>query len=127
MTNYPDHPPQSEARSNGAWSPRVSQLQRADTPTGGMNLNVTGRQVVGPLQGFGQLWQKTYRVRLSGSEATPKQVITIWQENFAKFWPINNDFHAPLTGIKPGEVALLNLAMPGRMPLSTGMLVLYVD
>jgi hypothetical protein len=30
-------------------------------------------------------------------------------------------------GIAPGEVALLSLAMPGGMPLSTGMLVLYSD
>ncbi|MDQ6642924.1 MAG: hypothetical protein M3Y76_00550, partial [Chloroflexota bacterium] len=33
----------------------------------------------------------------------------------------------PLTGIAPGEVALLNLAMPGGMALSTGVLVLYAD
>ena len=37
-----------------------------------MNLNVEGRQVVGPLQGFGQMWQKTYTIRLSGASVSPK-------------------------------------------------------
>ena len=34
-------------------------------PEGAANVNVQGRREVGALQGFGQLWQKTYRVRLS--------------------------------------------------------------
>jgi len=123
-------------KSNGAndsnvrqagWSPLVGQLPRSDAPTGAISLNVAGRQVVGPLQGFGQLWQKTYQVRLSGVDTTPRQVIQTWKENFPKFWPVNNYFYAPLTGITPGEVAVLNLAMLGGMPLSTGMLVLYAD
>jgi hypothetical protein len=28
---------------------------------GATNINVEGRRAVGPLQGFDQLWQKTYR------------------------------------------------------------------
>jgi hypothetical protein len=83
--------------------------------------------VVGPLQGFGQLWEKTYRVRLSGIAITPVELIQIWKAKFNQFWPDGNYFYAPLTGMTPGEVALLNLAMPGGMPLSTGVLVLFVD
>ena len=30
-----------------------------------MNL-VEGKRLVGPVQGFGKLWQKTYKVRLDG-------------------------------------------------------------
>src|SRR5262249_8234389 len=43
-----------------------------------------------------------------------------------RFWPKGNRFYVPLTGITPGEVALLNLKT-GGMPLSTGVLVLYAD
>jgi hypothetical protein len=37
-----------------------------------------------------------------------------------------NRFFAPL-GIAPGEVAVLDLSMPGRIKLSTGVLVMYAD
>ena len=30
-----------------------------------------------------------------------------WRQNFQTFWPDGNRFYAPLTGIEPGEVALL--------------------
>ncbi len=89
---------------------------------------------MGPLQGFGQLWQKTYKIRLSGAQSTPAQVIKVWKDNFPSFWPKGNDFYAPLTGIRPGEVAVLNLAGPGgiRVPggaplISTGVIVIYAD
>ena len=53
--------------------------------------------------------------------------IKTWKENFPRFWPKGNHFNAPLTGIAPGEVALLNLSMPVGMRLSTGVMVLYAD
>lgn len=40
-------------------------------------------------------------------------------------WARSGIFGAPLAGIKPGEVSLLNITMPGRAPRSTGVLVLY--
>jgi len=116
-----------KSQKETTWSPLVSRLKGYDAPAEAINLNVEGFRVVGPLQGFGQLWEKTYRVRLSGATITPAEVIQTWKENFEKFWPAGNHFYAPLTGITPGEVALLNLLMPGGMPLSTGMLVIYAD
>lgn len=110
-----------------AWAPPVSRLKECHAPAGAINLNVRGLRVVGPLQGFGQLWQKTYWVRLSGLTISPAEVIRTWKENFDQFWPAGNHFYAPLTGIAPGEVALLNMSLPGGLPLSTGMLVLYSD
>jgi hypothetical protein len=84
-----------------------------------------------PLQGFGQMWQKTYRVRLKGADVQPTEVIKQWKENFPKFWPRGNRFYVPLTGIAPGEVAVINMLIPGNLPvglpLSTGVLVLYAD
>ena len=81
---------------------------------------------MGPLQGFGQMWQKTYWVRLSGAEVSPPQVIRTWKEHFQSFWPKGNRFYAPITGIAPGEVAVINIS-PGGMPLSTGVMVIYAD
>lgn len=109
------------------WSRPVDRLAVGDVPAEAMNLNVTGRRLVGPIQGFGQLWQKVYRVRLDGADATAQDVVRVWKDEFATFWPGKNRFYGPLTGIAPGEVALLNLAVPGRQTLSTGVMVIYAD
>ena len=90
---------------------------------------VTGKRVRGPLQGFGQLWQKSFTVRLDGVDTTPQAVIATWKEHFAEFWPKGQRFYAPLSGIQPGEVGLLEIEpLPGApVRLSTGVLVLYAD
>jgi len=117
----------SEPRDAAYWAKNVTTLKLGKVPARAVNLNVTGRRVVGPVQGFGRMWQKTTRVELRGAEATPAEVIRTWKAEFQRFWPERNWFYAPLTGIAPGEVALLNLNLPGRMKLSTGVLVLYAD
>lgn len=109
------------------WARPVGRLQVSNVPEEAINLNVNGRQLTGPLRGFGQMWQKTYQVRLHGSKASPREVIAEWKANFQKFWPEGNTFYGPLTGIAPGEVAVLNLSMPGRVPLSTGVMVIFAD
>jgi hypothetical protein len=85
--------------------------------------------VSGPLQGFGQLWQKTFTVRLDGIDTTPEAVVATWKAHFPEFWPKGQRFYAPLSGIAPGEVALLEIQpVPGApVRLSTGVLVLYAD
>ena len=127
MTTPPDRPPESKPRDVGNWAQPVDRLRVSDLPSEAVNINVEGRQVVGPLQGFGKLWQKTYWVRLSGASAGPAEVIGAWKENFASFWPEGNRFYAPFTGIAPGDVAVLNLSAPGGMTLSTGVMVIYAD
>jgi hypothetical protein len=109
------------------WARRASGLQLAAVPSGAINLNVEGRKALGPLQGFGPLWQKTYRVRLSGVTVSPRRVIRVWKERFPAFWPSGHHFYGSLGGLAPGEVVLLNLSVAGGMPLSTGVLVLYAD
>jgi hypothetical protein len=123
-------PAESQAelpRDAAYWAKGVSALELGEVPPEAMNLNVTGRRVVGPVQGFGKMWQKTFRVELTGVDVTPAEVISTWKSSFQSFWPARNWFYGPITGIAPGEVALLNLALPGRMKLSTGVLVLYAD
>jgi hypothetical protein len=120
--------PDQERVPNGGWAGPVTRLTVRETPTGALNLNVDGKRLVGPLQGFGQLWQKTYRVALIGAAVTPAEVIAEWKANFSSFWPAGSRFYAPLTGIAPGEVALINLPLvPRGTPLSTGVAVIYVD
>jgi hypothetical protein len=96
-------------------------------PSDAIDLNVTGRRLAGPLQGFGQLWQKTYRVRLDGSAAAPAEVVSVWKREFGSFWPAGARFYAPFAAIAPGEVGLINQDVPGRQVLSTGVMVIYAD
>ena len=115
------------ARDATYWAKAVSRLNVSEVPEGALNLNVTGKQLAGPIQGFGKMWQKTYQVRLPQERVSATDLIATWKKRFPDFWPEGNRFYAPLTGIEPGEVALLNMTLPGRVKLSTGVLVLYAD
>src|SRR3954471_11013401 len=115
------------ARDPAAWAKSVSRLNGSDVPAGAVNLNVDGRRLSSPIQGFGKMWQKTYQVRLPAEDVSATHLIATWKERFPDFWPDGNRFYAPLTGIEPGEVALLNMTLPGKMKLSTGVMVLYAD
>jgi hypothetical protein len=115
-------------RGAGNWAQRVERLKVGRIPTEAMNINVDGRLLTGPQQGFGQMWQKTYKIRLAGAECTPVEVIQVWKENFPSFWPDYNKFYSPQSGIHPGEVALINTLGPGKNPImSTGIMVIYAD
>jgi hypothetical protein len=118
---------QAAARDANYWAKAVSRLKVSDVPEGAINLNVTGKRLAGPIQGFGKMWQKTYQVSLPRDRVSPTDLIATWKQRFPDFWPEGNRFYAPLTGIAPGEVALLNLTLPGKMTLSTGVMVLYAD
>ena len=72
------------------------------------------------------MWQKTYRMEV-GTGISPESAIATWKEHFAEFWPAGSRFEGPLTGISPGEVALLDVGIGGGVRLSTGVFVLYVD
>jgi len=93
-------------RDDANWASPVDRLSATDVP-GARDDAVTGKRVTGPLQGFGQLWQKTFRVPLDGVDLTPQAVVAIWKDEFSTFWPAGQRFYAPLSGIAPGEVALL--------------------
>ena len=114
-------------RDAANWAQPVDRLS-ATGVTGAYDA-VSGKRVSGPLQGFGQLWQKSFSVRLEGVDTTPEAVIATWKAHFAEFWPKGQRFYAPLSGIKPGEVGLLEIQpVPGApVRLSTGVLVVYAD
>lgn len=110
------------------WAAPIRRLHAPSPPPGAVNLNVDGHRLIGAQQGFGQLWQRTYRVRLTDSTLTPAQVVSTWKEHFSEFWPAGNHFYGSLEQRAPGEIALINLSpMPGPIKLSTGVLVIYAD
>ena len=130
MTAFSSESPDQHPRDEANWAPPVSRLKVSDVPMGAMNLNVDGREVVGPLQGFGQLWQKTYRVSLSGAQSTPQEVVHYWKEHLPDLMPDDSRFYPSLIGVRPGEVVLINATLPGipgGVPVSTGVMVLYAD
>jgi hypothetical protein len=115
-----------EPRGAEHWAKPVEKLHVEAVPPGAKNL-VEGKQLVGPIQGFGRMWQKIYRIRLEDLEVEPTEVVREWKEHFPEFWPTGNQFYAPLTGIEPGEVALIRASVAGGLKLSTGVMVLYSD
>jgi hypothetical protein len=115
------------AREATGWAKKVSHLNVSEVPEGAVNINVEGRRLTSPIQGFGKMWQKTYQVRIPAERASSTDVISTWKQHFPEFWPEGNNFYAPLTGIEPGDVALLNMTLPGKMKLSTGVMVIFAD
>ena len=118
--------PSQPRTSHPYWAQRVDDLKAPDAPPEALNLNVAGRRAVGPLQGFGQLWQKTFRMRLEHASVTPAEVIAEWKAELPRFKPAENRFYPSPGGIAPGEVVLINAWTPGG-PIATGVVVLYAD
>lgn len=118
---------QRQPRDASYWAQQAGPLKVGEMPEGALNLNVEGRRVVGPLQGFGKMWQKTYKLRLEGADVSPQEIIEAWKQNFSKFFPEGTLFHTPSAGIAPGEVALLGSDMTGSRWMATGIMVLYAD
>jgi hypothetical protein len=123
QTSTPKQP-----KNSASWAKPVDTLSVGDAPAEAINLNVQGKRVSGPLQGFGQLWQKTYSLQLSEIDATPSDVIRILKAKLPDFMPENSRFYPSITGVEPGEVIIINATMPG-VPgtISTGVLILYAD
>ena len=107
------------------WAAKVDRLQ-VEAREGVRGTNVAGKRVTGPVQGFGKLWQKTYSVEV-GASISPQDAIAVWKAHFPEFWPQGNRFAGALTGISPGDVALLDIAVGGGVKMSTGVFVLYAD
>ena len=112
-------------RDASNWAAKVDRL-RVEARAGVRGTNVAGKRLTGPVQGFGKLWQKTYSVDV-GPDVSPQHAIGVWKAHFPEFWPRGNRFAGALTGISPGDVALLDIAVGGGVKMSTGVFVLYAD
>jgi anti-anti-sigma factor len=116
--------PVTRKQPTDSWAAPVDRLKIPEAPAGALALNVEGRRLFGPLQGFGQLWQKTYRIGLRDTALTPTQVIAAWKENVPKLKPAEKRFYPSAAGIMPNELVLIDAQTPGG-PVSTGVMVLY--
>jgi hypothetical protein len=109
------------------------KLKVSAAPTGAININLEGFTGCRGAAGFGQLWRKTFKVRLSGVGAPPAEVMRTWKENFPRFQPATNHFYPSMLGIKPGEVIWIDSklpilpGLPGIVPIASGVMVMYVD
>ncbi len=112
--------------ADDAWPGPFTRLAVRGMPAGAINLNVDGRRIAGPLQGFGQLWEKTYTAVLKDIKLSPHELIEILKTNFTRFQPSSNRFYPGPEGIRPGEVILINADTPGGL-IVTGVMVLYAD
>ncbi len=127
QTHNPGEQEQRQPRDTAFWAEYTERLKVSEMPEDAVNLNVDGRRTVGPLQGFGKMWQKTYRIRLEGADTTPAEVVETWKETFPKFWMPGNRFLTSRAGLSPGDVALINSDVPGSRWFSTGIVVIYAD
>lgn len=114
------------SRNEGTWAQPIDRLTVDDLPDDAVNINVQGRRLVGAVQGFGPLWQKTYWTRLAGAEVTPAEVVERWKRDYPDFWPDNAHLHRAVSRLEPGDVAVINASQSG-LRLSTGVMVMYVD
>jgi hypothetical protein len=126
------NPDETKTRAD-SWAHPVGRLKVTDQQVPAAGYNIQGRQVASPLQGFGQLWRKTYRIRLTNSQATPFEVMQIWKEHFPRFQPPENHFYPSMAGVKPGELLYITTRLPiwpgspGIIPFASGVIVLYAD
>lgn len=124
----PDQPSQAttpRAPYDDRWAPPVERLHVSGLAKKANNLNVEGRRVLSPLNGFGRMIFKTYRIRLVGATLTPAELISAWRANFASFWPKGNRYVGPHEVISAGDTAVLNLTLLGPLKLNTGIYVIY--
>lgn len=113
-------------QDDAGWSPNLTKLQVTEKPEGAVNKNVNSRRVVGPLQGFGPVWEKTYRLTIDKLGLQPTDVIAIMKQHFPEFQPPQNRFYPTTKGIMAGEIVLIDSSTPGGL-VSTGVLILYTD
>lgn len=114
----------TEPRDTENWAEPTDVFDVSGVPEDAPIGNVAGRRPIGPLQGFGRLWQKTYSVKVPGP--SPEKVISTWKEGFGKFWYPSQTFYAPAGGMAPGEVAVVG-GGKGPTKVTTGVRIIYSD
>jgi hypothetical protein len=128
MTNQHDQLVEDQARLAAGrdlanWATAVRRLHVTKVPDGVDNLNVEGRRVVGAIQGFGQLWQKTHRIRLEGAAVTPSRGDRDLETALCQLLAAGSH---PKPSQRPGTRCggLLDQLLPGHLRLSSGVMIL---
>lgn len=124
-TGYSDS---GTSQSAAGWARFGGSISITNMPPEIMNINVDGRMITFPANGFGRLWDKKYRLRLSDPKLNPQDIVAVWRSEFPDFWPQGNRlFPSAGAPIAPGTAAVLNLSLPGGLVLATGIMVIHAD
>ncbi|TAL18649.1 hypothetical protein EPN96_00645 [bacterium] len=109
----------------GEWLTGFGRVREAELPPGDPGLNVLGRNMQLPVNGYGNLMQKRYSLRLCKEGLALEEVATALRTRIGEFWPEGNLINFRETGITPGAVGTIRLTMPGKAPLATGVRVVH--
>jgi hypothetical protein len=126
-----EQPPMGPPTDNGEGAIDAHQADQA--PDAAMAANLEGKELASPVQGFGPLWQRRYRIRLAGLNKTPHAVMAVWKEHFAEFQPSDNRFYPSPRGVQPGEVVFVDSSLVDGAGLrnltemASGVMVIHVD
>ena len=115
-------------RDQGSWAQPVERLTTTAKTTG--QDTVTGKPRLGPRPGLRpDVAEDVHRSACPATSIRPRRSSPTGRPRFPTFWPKGSTFYAPLAGITPGEVALLEVPpVPGSpVKMSTGVLVIYAD
>jgi anti-anti-sigma factor len=113
-------------QSDAGWAPKIYRLHVKEKPEGAFAKNMDGRRVIGQLQGFGPMWEKTYWINIKKPGIKKEDVVLAMQEHFLEFQPSGNLFYPTSKGLAPGEMIFIDSKTPGGI-VSTGVMVLYMD
>jgi len=113
-------------QSDTGWAPKIEKLHVTERPEGAFTKNMDKRRIIGQLQGFGPMWEKTYWLTIKKPGLKPEDVIKAMQEHFLEFQPPENSFYPTSKGIAPGEMIFIDSRTPGGI-VSTGVMVLYIN
>lgn len=118
--------PTHECLSSDLWPAKLGPTTLKTERSEPQPLNLIGRQAQGPGGGFGSLWKKTYKVRLVSQDLAVDEVAAQLKNKLPEYWPAGNHIALP-EGLQPGAVGIIDLTVPGGVPLSTGIRVLTVS
>lgn len=113
-------------QSDAGWAPKMVRLHVTEKPEGAFAKNMDGRRVIGQLQGFGPMWEKTYWIEIRKPGIKKQDIMLAMQEHFVEFQIPENAFYPTSKGLAPGEMIFIDSRTPGGI-VSTGVMVLYMD
>ena len=82
-----------------SWAKPVSELFVPLMPKEARNINVNGLRPVGPINGFGRLCQKIFRLHISDASISPEQAIAVLKRRVSRL----SAFFQPLLSVRRGH------------------------
>ncbi|RMG86528.1 MAG: anti-sigma factor antagonist, partial [Candidatus Dadabacteria bacterium] len=111
----------------GEWAPLLGPARfQGEPPAGFLPRLVEGLPVQTPFTGFGEVWHKTYEIRLPGAGASVRRLAEELRTHLGELWPDGADLWLPGGEVVPGAVGLIRIRLPGGAPLVTGIRILHV-